>query len=386
MEYKGIYYHHFDLSPYRLDTRKIILFFDCLMKEKEIKKEPCLESLFIATTSYRKARRINQNIAKVIIKQLNHFFHIAPLDEEIGEYEETLSKIYSDIYMRFPIDIPQMSFILEGFIAKENALKPIFTLFLIFLKISDSSKAIRIILDEIRPLFHFVSYYYAMLTDEFKQMYFMVELFLSDIKKFNIDEKISDCNGLSYTKGLSYFYLSTKYYVERMYENALIFALEAEKVYETENNYQRLIITRNNICGMYNVLELYNLAYEYEKKQLNIVLSNLQFDQARMTLVNQYLTTLYMLKRYEEILSFLSGGQYDYGISKMYINLCYFQMGKLEEVKKRTKGITPDNEILLVSHLLYLKITQPKEFNRLKKQEFPQLGKKMQNVIKTITR
>ena len=93
-----------DLKEYK-ETKIYFQLFDVLLKNLDVKKELYLIDNGITPSSYRLARKQEQNIGKLIIKTLcDKLKYKIPDELQIIEIEEKFNKIYFDMYYKINDD------------------------------------------------------------------------------------------------------------------------------------------------------------------------------------------------------------------------------------------------------------------------------------------
>ena len=89
-----------NLNDYK-KTKIYLQLFDVILKDLPINKEEFLLEHDISPSSYRLARKVEQNVGKSIIIKLSEVFKFVTLaDDELEDVEEQLNKIYFDIYYK----------------------------------------------------------------------------------------------------------------------------------------------------------------------------------------------------------------------------------------------------------------------------------------------
>lgn len=295
----------FTLDSYMDTTQFYYYFFDGLFKKEAELKKDLLEKLNIPSSTYRTNR---QNI---LVKNDNHlillnYFKVNPIDEIFKiEYDYLLSNIYLCLYFRRLEEIPSLSNKLEEYIKQNNALKPLFILFRITIKML-GYKTYKETLVDIKEDADYLSIFpIQYFHNEFQTLYKLVLLYLGDSSLAGRDS-YSD----SVFPELSWMYyqiMSLIDYSKNHYTSAIINSLEAEKFYLKDFNFTRYFVTRNNIAAFYGYLENYRASIATLKPIMHCLIYQWKDKDLTKLVISQYLYSLIMNECIEDIIMFLDG-------------------------------------------------------------------------------
>ena len=121
-----------NLNDYK-KTKIYLQLFDVILKDLPINKEEFLLEHDITPSSYRLARKVEQNVGKSIIIKLSEVFKFVTLaDDELEDVEEQLNKIYFDIYYKNYVNYDSHLEYINEMINKNFLIHPLFKLFKLF--------------------------------------------------------------------------------------------------------------------------------------------------------------------------------------------------------------------------------------------------------------
>ncbi len=256
-------FYRYNLKDYYEKTYYNLILFDALFKKEGKNKEVILDELGIVASTYRKARQKEQRIGHEIVNKLNAYFGLNNIDpKKIPLYEALLSRIMTELNFKTENVLDDEKKLLAECINDNNVLKPIFIMFDILMKISNSKLGIAKLVELTKDDYQLVKSHEKLYTDELMMVYLMIQCFFESSSKidFNkIDEMLSKN---PYAKGMIYYLASSRYFIDGDYNNSLIYAKFGEEIYIKEHNINRLLAIQNNICNLYFLLGKYRLVVD----------------------------------------------------------------------------------------------------------------------------
>lgn len=296
-------YHIFDLSDYYEKTYYNFVTFDVLFKTEKQTKEAILQKLGIASSSYRKARRMEQKNGIEMVYILNDYFKIKLINpNKLEVYQKCLARILTKLNYQtdelLEVELKEI----QSFIADENILRPIFELFSLLITITNNKLSLKKIMDITLEKYKYVKSYENLYSDEIKVIYFMVQCFYETSNKIQFDKVHEILQRVNYAKGMYYYLLTSRFFIEGNYPAALAYAQRAEKIFLEECNQNRLISIKSNICQLYLLLGNYALACEACEEFASAMYA---YQRGRPTYYNfkmQFYEALYMCKRMDKLI------------------------------------------------------------------------------------
>lgn len=324
----------FSLEDYFERTQKYYYFFDGMMTyEKKLKKD-ILKEVDVYENSYRveRLRPLVKNANKKLL--LDYFKYNTTDPKSRLKYEICISKIYYCSYFLKLDILKELLLELELYIAENNYLKPLFLLFKVFGTIpfyNDIEEVKGTFGNEIKYLKAFIKTKYF--TDELAYLYKVVLLhFDVDVNILELDEYSNifrELRWFDYTIRANYYYFKDKDFDSLMYFNAALD--EFNKAY----NVERQLRSINNIGLAYNMLDKYQLSINVTEKVIKYVFSQ-EYSDWIESIAMHYLFSLYMLKRYEEVIDFYEvivlNESFLNDVSVIIIIVSAFKLGKMDLV------------------------------------------------------
>ena len=324
----------FSLEDYFERTQKYYYFFDGMMTyEKKLKKD-VLKEVDVYENSYRveRLRPLVKNANKKLL--LDYFKYNATDPNSRLKYEICISKIYYCSYFLKLDILKELLLELELYIAENNYLKPLFLLFKVFGTIpfyNDIEEVKGIFENEIKYLKAFIKTKYF--TGELAYLYKVVLLhFDVDVNILELDEYSNifrELRWFDYTIRANYYYFKDKDFDSLMYFNAALD--EFNKAY----NVERQLRSISNIGLAYNMLDKYQLSINVTEKVIKYVFSQ-EYSDWIESIAMHYLFSLYMLKRYEEVIDFYEvivlNESFLNDVSVIIIIVSAFKLGKMHLV------------------------------------------------------
>ena len=176
--------------------------FDVILKDLEIKKEDFLIDNDITPSSYRLARKVEQNIGITIIKKLANIYNLKMLeDSKIDEIENKINLIYTDMYYKIYDNYDQYLIYLDELIKDNNILFPIIKLFKLFL-LANAHKDIGKFVEENKRIYNEIINYKSFFNETCQEVFFILDI---SMKEINVSEYVMK----PYDNALCYFALSS---------------------------------------------------------------------------------------------------------------------------------------------------------------------------------
>lgn len=295
--------HNFKLSGY-LTTHYSFILFDILFKDEFKTKEAVLDSLDIASSTYRRARIKEQKIGSHIVLKLNNYFHINDVNKDkIEEYEILIANVVSKIYYKVNDDYNSDLEKLDEYYKENTILSPIFKMIELFISINNIKSNYKAKISYYRSDYEKIKKYEKLFNDDLKAIYFIIESFFvhSSMVDYNYIEALLD--KINYAKGLFYSLASTRYYLDNDFYNALLYARYAEKSFIIDYNINRLFQVKCNICSLYLIIEKNQLAYKTIMEIAEAMFSYKINGYLYLSFKSLYYTSLFLTRRHLEIIN-----------------------------------------------------------------------------------
>lgn len=295
--------HNFKLSEY-LTTHYSFILFDILFKDEFKTKEAVLDSLDIASSTYRRARIKEQKIGSHIVLKLNNYFHINDVNKDkIEEYEILIANVVSKIYYKVNDDYNSDLEKLDEYYKENTILSPIFKMIELFISINSIKSNYKAKISYYRSDYEKIKKYEKLFNDDLKAIYFIIESFFvhSSMVDYNYIEALLD--KINYAKGLFYSLASTRYYLDNDFYNALLYARYAEKSFIIDYNINRLFQVKCNICSLYLIIEKNQLAYKTIMEIAEAMFSYKINGYLYLSFKSLYYASLFLTRRHLEIIN-----------------------------------------------------------------------------------
>lgn len=288
-----------DLKEYK-ETKIYFQLFDVLLKNLDVKKELYLIDNGITPSSYRLARKQEQNIGKLIIKTLcDKLKYKIPDELQIIEIEEKFNKIYFDMYYKINDDYDKYLKYIDELLEKNYIIFPLIKLMKLFL-IANSFRDVGKIVEENKNLFNELQLYTSFFNNSMFEIFDILNCSFSDI---NINDYISK----KYDNGLFYYSISAKCLNKELYMETLHFGNKCKEILLKESNYNRLIFLNLKILNCYNHFKNYQECYNISKAQ-QLALKSLNVTGTLVSYTNKhFLVSCIALKKYEEAIKLIEG-------------------------------------------------------------------------------
>lgn len=295
--------HNFKLSEYLTSHYSFILF-DILFKYESKTKEAILDSLGIASSTYRRARIKEQKIGANITLKLNNYFHINDINKDnIEEYEIVIINIVSKIYYKVNDDYSADLKKLDEYYKENTILSPIFRMIKLFININNIKNNYKAKISYYRMEYDYIKKYEKLFNDDLKAIYFIIESFFvhSSLVDYNYIEALLD--NINYAKGLFYSLASTRFYLDNDFYNSLLYARYAERSFIIDYNINRLFQIKCNICSLYLILDKNQLAYKIITEISEAMFSYKINCYLYLSFKSLYYASLFLTRRHLEIIN-----------------------------------------------------------------------------------
>lgn len=284
---------HINLNEYK-ETKIYFKLFDVLLKDLQMNKEDFLLEHNITPSSYRLARKVEQNVGKAIILKLAEIYGLTiSSDDELNKIEEQLNKIYFDIYYKNYDYYDKYVEYINEMINKRLLIEPILKLFKLFL-LCNSNKPIKNVYNDNYELFKEIDSYKNFYNKDIIEIYNILNLFFNNAIKG--EEKHQE-----YKNPMSYQILASRCYLEEKYIEAIYYATKACDILLEEMNFKRYVTVERtlmacNLCiGDYKQCYLSSDKFLHSVKALNY--SKFEIDAAE----DYYYASLLGLKQFDLI-------------------------------------------------------------------------------------
>ena len=282
-----------NLNDYK-KTKIYLQLFDVILKDLPINKEEFLLEHDITPSSYRLARKVEQNVGKSIIIKLSEVFKFVTLaDDELEDVEEQLNKIYFDIYYKNYDNYDNHLEYINEMINKNFLIHPLFKLFKLFL-LCNSNKSVKNVYSDNNGLFNEIVKYKNFYNKELVEIYNILNLFFNDSIKES--EKHQD-----YKNPMSYQILASRCYMKEKYIEAIYYSTKACDILLDEMNFKRYVSVNRTLMacqlciGDYEACHMNSVKVLRSAKSLN--LEQFEIDAAE----DYYYASLLGLKRFDII-------------------------------------------------------------------------------------
>lgn len=297
--------------------------FDVLLKDIPIKKEDYLIEHDINPSSYRLARKIEQNVGKTIIEKLASIYNYkVPTEKEIDEIEYNFNLIYEDMYYKIYNNYDKYIKYIDELEEKNYIIFPIINLFKIFLNCNNNLGYEKQIIDN-ENLFNNLSKYKIFLNNSLIEIYTIFEIVYQKVD-------VSFYLLKHYDNALVYFMLASKSLGELKYAECIYFINICKEILIKENNYRRLInlYYKYMQCLLYfrDYEECYNLSKQVLLMCKSFNVTGYEFNTAQKSLAVSYIA----LEKYEDVVKL-----YDNKESLNYNEFCFYLVALYESDKTR---------------------------------------------------
>lgn len=282
-----------NLNDYK-KTKIYLQLFDVILKDLPINKEEFLLEHDITPSSYRLARKVEQNVGKSIIIKLSEVFKFVTLaDDELEDVEEQLNKIYFDIYYKNYDNYDDHLEYINEMINKNFSIHPLFKLFKLFL-LCNSNKSVKNVYSDNNGLFNEIVKYKNFYNKELVEIYNILNLFFNDSIKES--EKHQD-----YKNPMSYQILASRCYMKEKYIEAIYYSTKACDILLDEMNFKRYVSVNRTLMACQLCIGDYETCYMNSVKVLRSVKS-LNLEQFEIDAAEDYYyASLLGLKRFDII-------------------------------------------------------------------------------------
>lgn len=290
-----------NLSPYK-GTKEYFQIFDVLLKSTEITKDSFLLENGITPSSYRLARKQEQNIGKSIIEILSNKFNYKLLqNEKLDEIEDKINEIYFDMYYKIFKNYDEHIKYLDDLLKENYLIFPILKLMKLFLLLS-TGKDHKQYEEELTPIFEEIKKYKSFFVSGLDIIYEIVKIILDDI---DINDYILN----QYDNGDIYYSLSTQALLKQKYMEGLYFANKSKEILLRDGNYKRIIFLNLNFFTFYAHFKNYQDCYDLSKSQLLLLKSFKMEDDIKTQTLKFYLLSALALEKYDEVIAMIEEKQ-----------------------------------------------------------------------------
>ena len=299
----------FNLDYYFKRTNVYYALFDGLFNSLEKDKLTILEELGIGSSSYRNQRATANVSNKSNILLLLDFFGYEMNNslEKQEKYEILLTKIDYSCYYKQLNKIETLLKELEPELSKNTPMKPLLCLFRAFL-ISNLEYQYSIAKEILDSDLKYLSYFYNKnyFVNEFEFIYLILMNYY-DVFTFSIDT-LTDNLSLKYPKylWLYYFTKASKAYKNKNDAVALVNYELAANEFRKNNNFERFLMAVTNASGIYNILGEYTSCLNLCSPCVEYIFCTDGNLLRCKKILMHYLFANLMLKRYKEIIDFIS--------------------------------------------------------------------------------
>lgn len=297
MEEEGISMKQIDLFEYK-GFQRYFIFFDIVIKKDYSNKELFLESLNIAPSSYRRAKKFGNMIGEKILIKLCHKFHYQMINENlITDFAQRLNKIYFNIYYKkYDLYDEDMAWLNE-MLTKNYLFYPVLLMFKLLMALN-SKDSPRDLIKQNEDIYAEIMQFEPFFNDDLKYIYEIIQVAF-------IENVATNPNVFNYKNELSYYTLSSKLLLAAKYIESLYFSEKAKERFLQEENYKRVYYINLNIMANFNYLKRYNDCYNLAQKQLiTLEAQNLCFFEYNNTRKHFVIACL-GLGKYKEIIDIL---------------------------------------------------------------------------------
>lgn len=284
---------YINLNEYK-ETKIYFQLFDVMLKDLPINKEDYLLEHNITPSSYRLARKIEQNVGKSIIIKLAETFNFIILSkDELEDLENHLNKIYFDIYYKNYDNYDYYLEYINKMISNNFLIHPILKLFKLFL-ITNSNKPVSKVHSENNELYSELGKYKNFYNKEIMEIYNILNLFFNDSLK-------TEDRHQEYKNPMSYQILASRSYMEKKYIEAIYYSTKACSILLDEMNFKRYVTVKRTLMacqlciGDYQTCHINSVKFLHSVKSLN--LSQFEVDAAE----DFYYASLLGLKQFDLI-------------------------------------------------------------------------------------
>ena len=313
----------------------------------------CREGLVDADLSiystYRTNKRKENSSREHIDILLNHFGYNDINNNDKDRYEILLTRLYYTIYYKQLNDLLILQKELEKYIQENNYLKPIFVLFKMLCVINHDYNIGNVVhnyKEELKYLSGFINDYFI---GELKLLNLLVLFFLD----YNVDT--NEMENLVYEHPqFSWFYnhmMGSHYYKNGNDIKAYMYYNESLRYYQTDENVERKLRTISNVSYTLNLENMFVASLDKTKNVIDYIYGQ-KNDKWIDYITQHYLYSLFMLKRYEDITSFLDVKVLDYNklnnVSSIICLLATYYNNKLYKSKRLVEDKRDNKNLQIV--------------------------------------
>lgn len=280
-------------------SKQYLLFFDALFKDRSMNKEYYLLDNDITPSSYRRARTTEQKVGMDIVAKIAKGFDFkVPSNELVDELEKLATKIYHymnyKIYKTYDSDLEYLNNLL-----RENYLiNPIVELLILFLNMN-STKSIRIVIDENLELYEKIKKYKTFYNDDLLLIYELLNVFF----EAESDEAI---RMKKYDNAMAYFILASQASINKRYIECLYYAYMSNEMCEKEGNIKRSIYLNETIMSSLLHIGSYEECFDLSQKH-RLILEALDMGGYDMKVLDKFQVVAALgMKKYKYVIELLN--------------------------------------------------------------------------------
>ena len=336
-----------NLQEYK-ETKIYFQLFDVLLKKLDVKKELYLIDNGVTPSSYRLARKQEQNIGKIIIKTLcDKLNYKVPTELQIIEMEDKFNKIYFDMYYKINDDYDKYLKYLDDLLSENYIIFPLIKMMKLFL-IANSFRDAGALIKENRDILNEIGLYQSFYNESMYEIFDILNTSFNDI---NINDYIMK----KYENGLFYFGIASKCLSQLKYIECLHFANKCKEILLAENNYSRLMYINLKIMGCYTHFRRFEECYNLSKTQL-YALNSFDYPSPSeqnyrivgylvISTVKHYVVSCVCLKKYNEIIKTIEKLKmiHTTELITFLIALYHTDINKYEEIRQEYYNMVKDS-------------------------------------------
>lgn len=294
----------YNLDLYFNTIKQHIFYFDVLIKKSSITKEALLQELDIPYMTYKRAKEFDSNAGYKLVDKLDNYFNISSIDySEKKDYEKTLNALISRFYYRSS-NLHELEPIVQGYIAENNFLKPLFILMELLIKLV-KVKNPKKVLEENREIFEELRLYTkGFFVSPFTELFTFVEILYYENKPYDIVTSKSISENM---KGVLYNGLAVNAVLSKNYSLCLYYCIECRNYLIKDHNFNRLTFMNLMYFACLNQIGEYKKCFEESHRQLTYLLEVMHEEELILATFLHYYTACIGLNDYEEIINSISG-------------------------------------------------------------------------------
>ena len=283
---------YLDFSIYN-GTKQYFKLYDVYIKTSGNNKEDLYYKLCINNSSYRRARETEQRVGKEIIHKLSKFFSFkVPKEATIKELQNVANRIYDNLYFKIYDTYEEDLEYINNLLNHKSLLFPILNLLKLFMLVNNKSP--RLSITEDKELYNNVAMYWKFFTPELNEILEILGLFFED----NVHDEWSH----NYNNAMAYQILASKYYVQKKYPEAILFATKSKEMLIADSNFMRYFTNNRTLMNCLLFVGNYEECNIIAAKQL-LAVKALNYSEYEKEIAEDFLyVSLLGLMKYEYII------------------------------------------------------------------------------------